>query len=220
MARCPRGYICLSDRWGLIVFILVLTVLITIGLVYILRPQAPADISQYLRELISVARNHTDTIVNISPDKNGFGDDIHTNPYIPPLKPAQPGFRATRSYYDIEDLSTRYPKNAINIPTRPERIHNFAQLGVITAVKDGKQTVMPLYGRPVDSRSDKYEYYTRSDGYQSYKMPVINNRDCTGEHGCQEVMDGNNVQVKGYDGDFTVQLYKTADPRREGPHFL
>jgi hypothetical protein len=129
--------------------------------------------------------------VSVKPE---YGDDIGNNPYIPPLKPNQHGL-------------------PINIRTRGG-MRNFAQLGVLTGTKDGKQVVLPLYGRPTYGGSDYYEYYTASDGFQSFKMPILNQgRDCTDERGCKELFDKDSVNVNGYDTTFQVGLYNNSTPR-------
>ena len=46
------------------------------------------------------------------------------------------------------------------------------------------------------------------------KLPVENNnRSCQGDHGCKEIMDSDNVQVKGYSGNFKVSIYQLDKPR-------
>jgi hypothetical protein len=225
MAKCPRGYVCLSDRWGLLLFVTIIVILVTIGIIYIFYPQTPNELIYSIKKLIETQHNHNNIIVEQKPNINGFGNDIHTNPYIPPFKPAQPGLRGfsdIRNYDHNRDIlfERQYPRNAINIPTRRETVIPPSLLGVITTTKEGKQTVMPLYGRPIDSNRNKFEYYTKSDGYNSYKLSVVNEKDCMNRYGCKEIMEDQDVKVKGYEEDFKVHLYNDEDPARHGVKYL
>jgi hypothetical protein len=213
--KCPKGYICLVDRWGSPLLITVVITLVIISLIYIFQQEIRtlifgSNIGQITpgQGDIYLSQNHqttqpslTSIPTNISVDLRGplsikpeYGDDIGNNPYIPPLKPNQHGL-------------------PINVRTRGG-MRNFAQLGVLTGNKDGKQVVLPLYGRPTYGGSDYYEYYTASDGFQSFKMPIINQgKDCTDERGCKELYDRDSVNVNGYDTTFQVGLYNNATPR-------
>jgi hypothetical protein len=211
--KCPKGYICLVDRWGSPLLITVTITLIAIGLVYIFQNEIRplifrnAQHTHHAQPVYQTATHQQNMPqpppppTNISVDLRGpisvkpeYGDDIGNNPYIPPLKPHQHGL-------------------PINIRTRGG-MRNFAQLGVLTGTKDGQQVVLPLYGRPTYGGSDYYEYYTASDGFQSFKMPIINQgKDCTNEHGCKEIFDKDTIAVKGYTDDFRVDLYQNQMPR-------
>jgi hypothetical protein len=96
------------------------------------------------------------------------------------------------------------------IPTRgaPEA---YQQMGVITGV-DNK--VLPLYGRRVAPRSDRFNYYTRTDTYNPVALPVLFNRkDCQDNLGCDEVMNGDDIRL-GATGDVAkVTLYGFDGPR-------
>jgi hypothetical protein len=96
------------------------------------------------------------------------------------------------------------------IPTRgaPEA---YQQMGVITG-PDNK--VLPLYGRRVAPRSDRFNYYTRTDTYNPVALPVIFNRkDCQDNLGCDEVMNGDDLRL-GATGDVAkVTLYGFDGPR-------
>jgi len=109
-----------------------------------------------------------------------------------------------------------YTKSApINIATRGEP-SQFQQVGVLIQ-DDGtgnNQVKMPLFGQQLYPRSREWKYYTGSDGYQSVKLSVnINGRDSMDQYGCQELYDGNTVDIKGYDSEFKVTMYKLDAPK-------
>lgn len=69
----------------------------------------------------------------------------------------------------------------------------FKQLGYIIIAESGQ--LLPLYGRESQTRRYRWNYYTLVDGI---KVAVTNGlRDCMEELGCEELFDGDAVQVDG-----------------------
>ena len=96
------------------------------------------------------------------------------------------------------------------IPTRgaPEA---YQQMGVIVG-SDGKP--LPLYGRRTAPRSDRFNYYTRTDTYNPVSLPVLfKKRDCQDNVGCDEVMSGDSITVGATGEKGTVTLYGFDGPR-------
>ena len=59
---------------------------------------------------------------------------------------------------------------------------------------DAEAHVLPLLGRRTYNRSNKWVYYTATDKYNQVRIPISNNgRDCGGEYGCDEIMDGDTI---------------------------
>lgn len=109
-----------------------------------------------------------------------------------------------------------YTKSApINIATRGEP-SEFQQVGILIQ-DDGtgnNQVKLPLFGQQLYPRSREWKYYTGSDGYQSVKLSVnYNGRDSMDQYGCEELYDGNTVDIKGYDSKFKVTMYKLDAPK-------
>jgi hypothetical protein len=111
----------------------------------------------------------------------------------------------------------------VNIPTRGYS-GGYQQVGILykKTVSDptaapGNNTesnILPLYGQPTFQGSNKWNYYTSSDKFTSLKIPVQHNsRECTTEHGCQELYDGDSVAIPAYNGDFEVKIYGYDSPR-------
>ena len=99
----------------------------------------------------------------------------------------------------------------INIETRGAT-PDVQQVGILSNANN--DTILALYGRPAYRGSRKWMYYTGTDKFHSIKLPVTKNgRDCTGDHGCEELYDGDTVSVKGYDGSFQVTIYGLDAPR-------
>ena len=96
------------------------------------------------------------------------------------------------------------------IPTRgaPDA---YQQMGVMVG-PDGKP--LPLYGRRTAPRSDKFNYYTRTDSYNPVAMPVtFKNKDCQDNAGCSELSSGDSIRISPTGESAKVTLYGFDGPR-------
>jgi hypothetical protein len=97
----------------------------------------------------------------------------------------------------------------VNIRTQglPEA---YQQMGVLKG-NDGK--LLPLYGRRVASRSDRFNYYTRTDTYNPIQLPInYKKKDCQDPVGCQELFDGDSVTLSPTGETATATLYRFDGP--------
>ena len=71
-------------------------------------------------------------------------------------------------------------------------------------------TLLPLFGRKLNSNNDRWEYYCGSDKYNSMRLPIYyGNRDCQNDNGCNEIYDGDHVSVPDYsEKTFKARIYK------------
>lgn len=118
------------------------------------------------------------------------------DPYGPPYK---------TDGYKTDDSSRGV---AINIETRGLGL-DYTQLGILTRTGD---LILPLMGRRLMSGLDRWQYYTISNtGTMNTKLPITaKGRSCSGEYGCEALMNRDTVFVEGYNDTFTVTLYETA----------
>jgi hypothetical protein len=96
------------------------------------------------------------------------------------------------------------------IPTRgaPE---SYQQVGVMIGA-DGKP--LPLYGRRTAPRSDKFNYYTRTDSYNPVALPItFKNKDCQDNAGCGELSSGDSIRISPTGETAKVTLYGFDGPR-------
>jgi hypothetical protein len=101
----------------------------------------------------------------------------------------------------------RGPLDPIATRGEPER---YQQMGVIVA-GDGK--ALPLYGRRTAPRSDRFQYYTRTDTYNPVALPVMHKkRDCQDGVGCDELMSGDEVKLAATGEQGKVTLYGFDGP--------
>ena len=83
------------------------------------------------------------------------------------------------------------------------------QMGILVGAEG---ETLPLYGKEVRGRRDRYHYYTTTGGENLYPIPVTHNaRDCMEDIGCEELYGNEIVTVLGKTGSFTVNMYRTDD---------
>ena len=182
---CPPGIMCLTPTLG--VFLL-----IGIG------------VSLYI--LMAVPRQSSPTtpapihIFNQGMSGGGGGDDRYTRAPEP--------LRTWQSPPDLRGAMIPPGAVPINVSTRglPQA---YQQMGII---KSGEQ-LLPLYGRQTAYRSDRYNYYTRTDTYNPIQLPVrFQRRDCMDSIGCEEMFGGENVSISGIGKEGRVEVYKFDGP--------
>lgn len=201
---CIPGIICIEN----ITFFIVLLCLA--GFFYfILFSKNTSQKNSYSRE----KEQYGDKIVvNIPPQRNALDyRDVLLNPYAAP-------------YYDQNDFSP-----TASLPDRAGGASNFRQIGILTPTNGSSENqILPLLGRPLD-RSGQWNYYTISNQHNNVKIPVRigagSGKGCKGkgtvgknvgkdglsEYGVNELMDGNQVFLDGYDKDFKVKMYENAN---------
>ena len=94
----------------------------------------------------------------------------------------------------------------------------FEQVGVLTAEGGSSssaapdRTVLPLYGRELDSRRSKWNYYTRTDGANPIQVPVrVGNRACDDDtNGCNELFNDDTVHVPVLGRSFKATVYRKS----------
>ena len=81
------------------------------------------------------------------------------------------------------------------------------QMGVLVGPDE---ETLPLFGKEVRGRRDRYHYYTVTPGEQIYSLPVTHdNCDCMDDIGCQELYGNESVSVLGQAGTFQAKMYRT-----------
>lgn len=138
----------------------------------------------------------------------------HVQQYIPPPMPQQPPININVSRGG-DDRYTRSPEPTRNwlgltsIATQgyPE---SYVSMGIVTT-HSGE--LLPLYGRRVASRSDRFNYYTRTDTNNPIPLPVSHKRrDCQDDVGCEELFDGEHVEIIPTKQKGSVTIYRFNGP--------
>lgn len=95
----------------------------------------------------------------------------------------------------------------VNVRTRGVDVA-YRQVGILTQ-QGGKDLILPLMGRPLEPRRDKWNFYTMAGNQAQVKLPVKSHgRNCTSEYGCNDLTTGDQVMVEGYSGSFKVTMYE------------
>ena len=98
----------------------------------------------------------------------------------------------------------------INVPTRALDAE-YRQVGILTRTSGSGETILPLMGRPLYTSRDKWQFYTMNDKNNQIKLPMTRNgRSCTSENGCDNLYNGDVVNVEGLNDSFKVTSYDNA----------
>ncbi len=134
--------------------------------------------------------------------------DVLEDPYAPPLR--------NDSYFGgIGQNNMMMPMMAAGVPINirtqgPPANTNYRQVGLLTRI-NGKETILPLMGRPLQKNRDKWQFYTMSDKNNSVKLPIsFKKKSCTSEYGCDNIYNGDTVYVEGYKDAFQATIYDNA----------
>lgn len=88
---------------------------------------------------------------------------------------------------------------------------DFQQVGLLTSDEADKDPLMlPLYGKRLDRR-ERWQYYAASDKpTHLWRLPLsVNKRDCSEDIGCNEIYNGDAIEVPVYkDRLFTAHMYR------------
>ena len=193
-SRCPPGVICVTPAYTLLIGILLICIGLAAYLFSARPPPAPAPIIHATVESPPIA-------VQVAAAVDG-DDRFRRAP------------KPERHWITAPDLPTGTEIHG-KLPRDPTRgiPETYQSMGVIT-MEDGQ--ILPLYGRRTTSRSDRFQYYTRTDSYNPVQLPIKHNRrDCQDDIGCEELFDGEVVSVTP-----TGQTGKATIYRFDGPTYV
>ena len=106
-------------------------------------------------------------------------------------------------------------RGPMTLATRPGG-DRYQQVGILTGAGGSSgsaapdRTILPLFGRELDSRRGKWSYFTRTDGNNPVQVPVrYKNRVCDDEMvGCDEVSNDDQVHVPSLGRSFAATVYR------------
>jgi hypothetical protein len=191
MGKCPPGVVCITP--GYVLFTGFVLIGVSIAFFFLVNKPAPvaAPPPVYTQEspvAIQIAASQDDRFTRApKPERHWV-----TQPELP----------------TSAEIYGKIPR----VPTRglPE---TYQSMGVIT-MEDG--AILPLYGRRTASRSDRFQYYTRTDSYNPVQLPLKHKRrDCQDDIGCEELFDGENITVTP-----TGQTGRATIYRFDGPTYV
>ena len=201
---CPKGFICFNLNIILLVIILIILIFVVLSIRFgglpnnNLTEKIDTLLDKQNKKIKSIEKQDNESIetqVIVSPP-------VAINNRVELNDPLRPPLRQNHNFVGVP----------INIPTRGEYV-NYQQVGILKN-NTGNNQLLPLYGKPNYPGSSKWQYYTETDKYNPLKISITNkNKDCMGEYGCDEIYDGDTINVPAYNDNFSVSLYKTNYPR-------
>ena len=103
--------------------------------------------------------------------------------------------------------STHTVNAPVTINTQRMEI-DYKQIGILTRVNN-KETILPLYGRMVNTSRVKWQYYTMNDSNNQVRLPInVNGKSGSDEYGVDELSNGDAIYVQGYNDIFKVTIYE------------
>jgi len=203
--KCIPGVFCIENMTLFLLF--VLFILITyFYYTLLIKPNQSKPETQYVVLNVPPISHHQS--MSMSMNTSGLSDTV------PPLRIAE----------GAPPASLR-PAVPINIETRGTSME-YSQIGILTQSSNHKNKnsdndnqggplILPLMGRQNMTGRDKWQYYTLSNtGFINSKLPVrVNGKSCTGEYGCDSIMNGDSVYVEGYDSTFRATVYDISSFR-------
>lgn len=189
---CPPGVFCLSPFTGVVVGLGILLLIVAI--------------SQWkdTNHSIALLKERTAKPVSLQVNNvNEGGDDRYTRAPEPQ--------RFWNNGPEVPRGALIPPDGGVlvNVPTQglPEA---YQQMGILKTNEGG---LLPLYGRRVASRSDRFNYYTRTDTYNPVQLPIhYKRKDCQDPVGCHELFDGDTVKITPTGQEATATLYRFDGP--------
>lgn len=185
-AKCPRGFIC-SDRTSLWIVLAGLAAVIVVAWWYAGRPAPAAPAPKVYVVQAPAAAGPTPAL------------DTRVRPDLYP----EP----------VQRIGVGIPPIAVRGPALP-----YQQVGVLVAEGGSStsaapdRTLLPLYGRELDPRRSRWNYYTRTDGANPVQVPVrVKNRVCDDDtNGCDEIYSDDSVHIPALGRSFKATVYRKS----------
>ena len=191
--KCPKGFVCTDNSTMWIVVFGIVCVIGAIGIAAYFMPKAPASAPAAPKVYVVQA-----PAAEMPAAQQSVRPDLYPEPVMRTGIYGVPGIPA---------LASRYG------PVGPVQ-----QVGILTAEGGSSssaapdRTILPLYGRELDVRRGRWNYYTRTDGSNPVQVPVrVGNRICDDDmNGCNEVYSDDTVHVPALGRSFKTTVYRKS----------
>lgn len=199
---CPPGVLCITPS----LIILVAVILIGVSaLIYVINMQMHTQASRPIQVSTPIEMQMPmQQPVSINVERGG--DDRYTRAPKP--------LRNWLSPVDLDGavVGSMPVFNSGSVPVIATRglPEAYQSMGIVTTPSG---ELLPLYGRRLASRSDRFNYYTRSDTNNPIPLPINHKRrDCQDDVGCEELFDGEQVEIIPTKQKGTVTIYRFNGP--------
>jgi len=195
---CPPGILCISPN--VIAVICVIITSLTLFYVFFYKKETHSQIplemqAKYLEKAMKNQEEPTPSITNVVVEK---GDSRYTRAPKPLRDWMSPGVDLEGSIYSVPQIATR------GLP------ETYQSMGIVHTASG---ELLPLFGRRVASRSDRFNYYTRTDTNNPIPLPInYKKRNCQDDVGCDELFDGDEVDIAPTNQKGRVTVYRFNGP--------
>lgn len=195
---CPPGILCITPSLIILIAVILIGVLTFIYFIYNENKHVT-----YRDTPINTSIQSVSPPISINVER---GDDRYTRAPKP-----------LRNWLSPVDLDGAMPAlmppfNSGTIPVVATRglPEAYQSMGIVTT---SSGELLPLYGRRVASRSDRFNYYTRTDTNNPIPLPIRHKRrDCQDDVGCEELFDGENIEIVPTRQHGNVTIYRFNGP--------
>ena len=216
---CPPNMLCINYSHSIALLILVFLLLFYLYTKY----QHTSNQNSYLKnnmnqkihilsKKIQNNNNNNNVINNTSPNRQPNQNELYNE--------IRSKINETPQNDDIfEEPRKNIDGVRVNIATRGPT-PKITQIGILSKMthsndsgpgSDPEAHILPLLGRRTYNRSNKWVYYTATDKYNQVRIPISHNgRDCGGEYGCDEIMDGDSITIPELNGSFKAKVYENT----------
>lgn len=189
--RCPPGVVCIENVTTVVLFLCVLCAILVYKyggygkVVYVKETTIQPSINEMGRNFGLPTFNDIPTVL--------------TNPHMAPLRD---NHYHPRGSSDVRGVPVNIPTQSVDSV--------FRQVGILTRkIGVPGENILPLMGRPLFIRRDKWNFYTMNDKNNMIKLPIIyKNTNGMNEYGCDNIYDGDSVYVEGYQETFRATIYE------------
>ena len=216
--QCPTGQLCFNRE----IFMLVAVFVLVLSIYGYSKSESLSQVlsipSQNINEPLTINTNTPIKLADPSPVRNmqiEIGEVVQSPRQNYQQKQIH---RAEARIYDpliaparVDPYQYGVP---VNVPTRGVT-SSYQQIGALYSESNSsKPQILPLFGKPIHPGASKWLYYTSTSDFQSVKIPIHRNgRKCQGDFGCEEIYEGDQVNVHPYRCKFKVSLYDLEKPR-------
>jgi hypothetical protein len=189
MARkCPTGFVCtdMSTLW----MVVIVALLIVGGVWWSTKRVEALEVRSEPAPKVYV--------VQAPPTQVPSSQMIRPDLYPEPVQ---------RMGFGIPSLATRGP-----VAGPVQQVGILAAEGGSSSSAAPDRTILPLFGRELDSRRGRWNYYTRTDGSNPVQVPVrVRNRVCDDDtNGCEEVYNDDSIHVPALGRNFKATIYRKS----------
>ena len=188
--KCPTGFVCTDwSTVGLVGFIVV----IAVGFLFYMNAGLRVEPTRVVRQ------------------ESGPGPESGTGPeprviVVQQQQDTRPGLYSEPTQRYLPTLSSRGP------PAPYQQIGVMSAEGGSSSSAAPDRTILPLYGRELDTRRGRWNYFTRTDGANPVQVPVrYRNRVCDDDiNGCDEIYSDESVHVPVLGRAFKATVYSKS----------